>query len=320
MITLQLPPLTTKSAHAAPPGQTTPTAPGADAAAGVTDPLFFALLLAQQAEFGTASSTGKVADTEEAATEKTEAAADPAAATPWLWLPLPPLRDAAKAKSGADQDVLTAVHGAAAGPSNDKAKAIPEQLAGLQAPADSAAQALVGEVRPAATHAQPAIPLQPQAAEVQAQRQTAVAEKITIASEIGTPRWTQDIRQNISLLVQSRTSVAELRLTPADMGPIQIRIDFSDTQPSVSISVQQADTRNALDAALPRLRDMLAESGVTLGGASVEQHSGGTGDPGRDPARLAGQPAGHAPDMAASEEPLPAARIISLDQLVDTYA
>ena len=322
MITLQLPPSTTKSAQAGPPSQANPAAPGADTAAGATDPLTFSRVLAQQAVLNASSGAGKGSAQEEAAVDTDEVAAVAAPVTPWIWLPPPAVRDAVAAAppAGAGKDLLSEVQGAAAGPSPDKAKAVAEPLAGVPVLNDAATQPLAGDARQPASHAQPAMHVQPQTAELQAPRPVTVAEKITIASEVGTPRWTQDIRQNISLLVQSRTAVAELRLTPADMGPIQIRIDFSDTQPSVSISVQQADTRNALDAALPRLRDMLAESGVTLGGASVEQHSGGAGDPARDPARYAGQPAGHAPDSAATVEPPSATRVISLDQLVDTYA
>jgi flagellar hook-length control protein FliK len=144
---------------------------------------------------------------------------------------------------------------------------------------------------------------------------------VPIESKVGTPRWTRDIHQSVSMLVQSRTSVAELRLTPADMGPIQIRIDFSEKQPSVSISVQQADTRNALDAALPRLRDMMAESGITLGGAGVEQHGRPSDTPG-DQARFAWQGREQAAPLpvAATDQFAPQVRTIALDQLVDTYA
>jgi flagellar hook-length control protein FliK len=155
---------------------------------------------------------------------------------------------------------------------------------------------------------------------VQAPPPAAAPVEVPIDSKIGTPRWTRDIHQSVSMLVQSRNPVAELRLTPEDMGPIQIRIDFSDAKPSVSISVQQTDTRNALDAALPRLREMMAESGINLGGSSVEQQSGRSGDPAGDQARQAGRHQGFEAAPRTAEEALPVTRAISLDQLVDTYA
>lgn len=338
MITLQLPPPAAKSAPAVPPGQMNPASPIADAAGGAAEPLLFSFLLAQQALLGAAAGAARGTAQEEAATDKKETPTDAAVVTPWIWLPVPPARDAAAtaAKPGDDKAVLTDVPGAVPAEvrsatlaaSSGAARVVRDEFAGLQAATDSRTQAQAQALALSGDAGQPAVHAQPESQVVQVQRPVAAAEKLNIPSEVGTPRWTRDIHQNISLLVQSRTSVAELRLTPADMGPIQIRIDFSSSQPNVSISVQQADTRNALDAALPRLRDMLAESGVTLGGASVEQGSGGAADPGRDPARFSGhsdghsdgQSAGRPPNNASPDDPLSGARVIALDQLVDTYA
>ena len=142
---------------------------------------------------------------------------------------------------------------------------------------------------------------------------------LTIDSKVGTPGWTRDIRENISLMVQSHTSVAQLKLTPAEMGPIEIRIDFSEKQPSVSILVQQADTRNALDSALPRLREMLAESGVNLGGASVAQQDAKGGHSSAGKQTQDSTPGAHRIE-AVPISTNPAARLLAIDQLVDTYA
>lgn len=142
---------------------------------------------------------------------------------------------------------------------------------------------------------------------------------LSIESKVGTPGWTRDIRENISLLVQSHTSVAQLKLTPAEMGPIEIRIDFSEKQASVSILVQQADTRNALDSALPRLREMLAESGVNLGGASVAQQDAQGGHSSAGKHTQDGTPRAHRIE-AVPISTNPAARLLTIDQLVDTYA
>jgi flagellar hook-length control protein FliK len=163
-----------------------------------------------------------------------------------------------------------------------------------------------------AANTPPATPMTPPA--------QAAAPEIVIESRIGTPRWTRDLHDSVTMLVHSRTSVAELHLTPADMGPVDIRIDFSGTQPSVSISVQHADTRNALDAALPRLQDMLAESGITLGGASVEQRGERARDGGGDRQTPRQDGPGGDAAVAAVGESAPVTRTLSLDQLVDTYA
>jgi flagellar hook-length control protein FliK len=67
---------------------------------------------------------------------------------------------------------------------------------------------------------------------------------------------------------------AELRLTPANMGPVEVRLHVQNDQASVTFLAQHAATRDALEQALPRLRDSFAESGLELANAEVgeQQH------------------------------------------------
>jgi flagellar hook-length control protein FliK len=108
---------------------------------------------------------------------------------------------------------------------------------------------------------------------------------------------------------------ATLRLSPAHLGPIQIRIDLQQSQINVSFSAAHADTRSALADAIPRLREMLASGGLTLGQANVQQEAPGGGH-----ARSQGTSAGGAtPDVAETVEPVALAQTWALG-LVDEYA
>lgn len=140
-----------------------------------------------------------------------------------------------------------------------------------------------------------------------------------ISSSVGSQQWTRDLTQQVSVMVDNGTSIAEVRLTPADMGPIEIRLDFSEASPTLSISVQNADTRNALDLALPRLREMLSDSGVTLGGASVE-HRDGHAQQRRDEQFVALAPMTVSPPHGSSPDIGPPPSIAPALRLVDTYA
>jgi flagellar hook-length control protein FliK len=354
MITLQLPASAVKSAPAAAPGQSNPAATDADPADSATKPSLFAFLLAQRAGLTAAAIPGhkagaKAATEEDAkagtATPALDAAAVPAAAAPWMWLNQAQPRTAAgeskpdpkgdsatsitcgkDARAPAAAAITEEANKTALGPATAAApsvatatppKAAQDEISGLAAATETHTKINVSDLPAPVVAATQGPQDKPP---VQAPPPAAAPVEVPIDSKIGTPRWTRDIHQSVSMLVQSRNSVAELRLTPEDMGPIQIRIDFSDAKPSVSISVQQTDTRNALDAALPRLREMMAESGINLGGSSVEQQSGRSGDPAGDQARQAGRHQGFEAAPRTAEEALPVTRAISLDQLVDTYA
>ena len=144
---------------------------------------------------------------------------------------------------------------------------------------------------------------------------------LVIQPPVSSPEWAPAVGNGIKLLVQNKNSVAELQISPPDLGPINVRIDFSD-KPVVAITVQHSDTKDALDAALPRLREMLAGNGIALSGSGVEYRQAGS-----DSARQ--DTGGHRPwqgrDRDEAPAPIAAAapvRTLRLSQLgaVDTYA
>ena len=57
------------------------------------------------------------------------------------------------------------------------------------------------------------------------------------------------------------------------MGPIEVRIQMQNDQAVVSFTAQHGATREAIDAALPRLREMLSEQNVNVVDIDVSQHS-----------------------------------------------
>lgn len=142
----------------------------------------------------------------------------------------------------------------------------------LEALQDSAARAA----------AAPAIA--PQAA-LQAARQSQaapVADRLTPA--VGTPAWDQALGQKVVWMVAGEQQSASLTLNPPDLGPLQVVLNVSNSQATATFTAAQPEVRQALEAALPKLRDMLGEAGIQLGQASVNSGSpnqqGNTGEPG----------------------------------------
>ena len=71
------------------------------------------------------------------------------------------------------------------------------------------------------------------------------------------------------MMAGNQLQQAEIRLTPAELGPVRVQIAVEDGAANVTFQAQHAVTRDAIEAAMPRLREMLAESGLSLGQASV---------------------------------------------------
>ncbi|MDQ6620910.1 MAG: flagellar hook-length control protein FliK [Pseudomonadota bacterium] len=94
--------------------------------------------------------------------------------------------------------------------------------------------------------------------------------QITIATPAFTPAWRDDVAQQLTQLVMLRQDRAEIRLHPADLGPITVEIRMDGGQANLLIQAVQPATRDGLELALPQLRDTLAQQGITLGEASVQ--------------------------------------------------
>jgi len=89
------------------------------------------------------------------------------------------------------------------------------------------------------------------------------------------PGWDKALGERVLWLVGQKFHGAELRLNPSHLGPIQVKINVHNDQATVAFSAQHAVTREHLEAALPRLREMLGGQGLSLVNVNVSQHSFG---------------------------------------------
>jgi flagellar hook-length control protein FliK len=94
-------------------------------------------------------------------------------------------------------------------------------------------------------------------------------EKSTLTTPARDPRWADELGARVSLMIRARESTASLQLTPVDLGPVEVNVTVKDSQATVHFGASQADTRALLEAAMPRLREMLAAQGFQLTDSSV---------------------------------------------------
>lgn len=108
--------------------------------------------------------------------------------------------------------------------------------------------------------------------------------------------WASGLGQRLLMMAENGVEVARLRLNPASLGPLDIQVNIEDDRAQVWFGAQNSATRDALEAALPRLRDMFADQGLQLTRADVGERDGHSG--GRESA--AGHVAASSADGAAS--------------------
>lgn len=94
-----------------------------------------------------------------------------------------------------------------------------------------------------------------------------------IAARVGTPGWDNQVGQKIVWMIAGKEQSATLTLNPPDMGPMQVVLSVTNDHATVAFTAAQPEVRQALEDAMPKLRDMMSESGIALGNASVSDQS-----------------------------------------------
>ena len=135
---------------------------------------------------------------------------------------------------------------------------------------------------------------------------------------LGDDGFDQAIGARLGWLADQKIGHAHIRLSPDDMGPVDVRLQLNGDKVHASFSSPHVDVRQALESSLPRLRELLGEQGFQLAHADVgHQSPGGEGN-------APGQPGGSG--IIGDGEPTPGDASVSSAQLIrqrgllDAYA
>jgi len=152
-----------------------------------------------------------------------------------------------------------------------------------------------------------------------ANAQTAARAEPQIAARVGSAEWSDGLAQQVTVMVKDGEHTARLRLDPPDLGPLEVRLSMARNDDGVAHAQfvsPHAAVRDALEAALPQLRAVLADNGITLGQASVGE--GFAQQQPREPQRFAGRHAGERGNDTI--DAVAASRASVRHGLVDTFA
>jgi flagellar hook-length control protein FliK len=143
-----------------------------------------------------------------------------------------------------------------------------ELAAATQFKADLHAKAAVETQAAAALVPSINVAPQPQVALQQVQA-AAVAATDKLAPRVGSNGWDQALGQKVVWMVAGEQQSATLTLNPPDLGPLRVVLSVSNNQATVDFAAVQPEVRQALQDAVPKLREMLGDAGIQLGQANV---------------------------------------------------
>lgn len=95
----------------------------------------------------------------------------------------------------------------------------------------------------------------------------------TVASPINSSGWAGEFSQKIIWIGNQNNQSAELHLNPPDLGPLNVVIKMTDNQLTAQFTSPHSLVRDAVESALPKLREILAENNIMLGNATVSDQA-----------------------------------------------
>lgn len=96
-----------------------------------------------------------------------------------------------------------------------------------------------------------------------------------LTANINDKGWDSMLGNRLMWMVGKQMQSAALKITPPNMGPIDIKVAIQNDQASVSFVAQHGLVREALEMAIPRLKEMFGESNLQLVNVDVGQRESG---------------------------------------------
>ena len=85
--------------------------------------------------------------------------------------------------------------------------------------------------------------------------------------------FAEAVKDKVMLIISQKLQQFDISLDPPELGNIHVRVNLQGEQASVNFVVQNQQAKDAFEQNMHKLKELLAEQGVNVGDANVEQQS-----------------------------------------------
>lgn len=96
---------------------------------------------------------------------------------------------------------------------------------------------------------------------------------MTVEAPVRSPLFPTEFADKVVWMAGRQEQWADLTLNPANLGSVEVRLSLSGDSAGAQFFSSNPQVREALEAALPRLRELLGQAGIALQDASVHDQS-----------------------------------------------
>lgn len=90
-----------------------------------------------------------------------------------------------------------------------------------------------------------------------------------IAAHLNESAWPKQFGDKVVWMAKNDQQSAQININPPQLGPIQITLNLSGDQATLAFASPHAEVRQAIESALPQLKEMLSSAGINLGQSNV---------------------------------------------------
>lgn len=143
------------------------------------------------------------------------------------------------------------------------------QVSELSSKFSAALEAAADKVAGTSTTSNPAGLISQPIGSLLASNQMSSVPTLPVDQHVGAAGWGQEVGNRLVWMSSSTNSHAELVLTPPQMGRVEVSLSVTGDQATATFVSTNPLVREALEAAMPRLREILADAGIQLGQTQV---------------------------------------------------
>ncbi len=104
-------------------------------------------------------------------------------------------------------------------------------------------------------------------------RSTEATPRLGVEAPVHSRAFRSEFAEKVVWLAGQQTQSAELTLNPQHLGALEVRLSLSGGEAGAQFYSPHPAVRDAIEAAMSKLREMLAEAGISLGDAQVRDEA-----------------------------------------------
>ena len=96
----------------------------------------------------------------------------------------------------------------------------------------------------------------------------------TVDTHLHEASWPHQFGEKIVWLARNDQQSAQININPPQLGPVQITVSLNGDQATLAFASPHAEVRQAIESAMPQLKEMLSTAGINLGQSNVGANMG----------------------------------------------